>query len=678
VTLSTTVASPRTWSAETPHLYRAVVALKRGDGLVHRVAERFGFRTVEVRPGDGLYLNGTKVRLKGVNRHSFWPDAGRATSEAVSRADVELIKAMNMNAVRTSHYPPDTHFLEACDERGLYVIDELPGWQAPPYGTAIGEELVREMVTRDVNHPSVIFWSNGNEGGRNTELDDDFPLHDPQGRPVLSPYATLSHVFAPHYPDYAAVERALAGDTVYLPTEFLHGLYDGGAGAGLEDYWKLMTRSRLSAGGFLWAFADEAIRRTDRGGLLDTDGNHAPDGILGPYREKEGSFFTIREIWSDVQVPLEELPEGFDGRLPVENRYAFTSAEQCRFRFRLVRFRDPGGPGGHEVVHEAAAAAPSIPPGGTGTLVLDLPAAWRQLDGLLLTAWGPDGRELHTWSWMIKRPAEIRRRLVSEGSERATGREEEEQIVLAAGGIDVAISKARGTLAGVRSRGRSITFDGPMLVGKNVAGWLEALDHGPAGSAYVVRARFGGNLKELVWRMEGSGWLKLEYRFWLPNRDDHADHDFYGLSFRYPEARVRGVQWLGRGPYRVWKNRMRGPTFDVWTKAWSATETGRNWDYPEFKGYHANLYWAVLRNQEQDFLIATDTDDLFLRLYTPSFEGAMQATAAFPPGDVSFLHGIAPIGMKFLGADRLGPQGGRHLVHGDFTGTLYFLFADPE
>ena len=90
--------------------------------------------------------------LKGVNRHSFWPDSGRTTSRAVSEMDVKLIKDMNMNAVRMSHYPPDRHFLEACDELGLFVLDELTGWQHP-LRHRVGRKLVRELVVRDVNHP---------------------------------------------------------------------------------------------------------------------------------------------------------------------------------------------------------------------------------------------------------------------------------------------------------------------------------------------------------------------------------------------------------------------------------------------------------------------------------------------------------------------------------------------
>ena len=97
---------------------------------------------MDLRPRDGLYVNGVKVRLKGVNRHSFWPDSGRATSRAVSEMDAKLIKDMNMNAVRMSHYPPDRHFLEVCDELGLFVLDELTGWQHR-YDTEVGRKLVR-------------------------------------------------------------------------------------------------------------------------------------------------------------------------------------------------------------------------------------------------------------------------------------------------------------------------------------------------------------------------------------------------------------------------------------------------------------------------------------------------------------------------------------------------------
>ena len=119
---------------------------------------------------------------KGACRHSFWPETGRTLSLANQREDVRLMKEANMNAVRMSHYPPDVEFLDLCDEAGLYVLDELGGWQQH-YDTPTGRKLIAEMVPRDVNHPSILFWDNGNEGGENQENDDEFAKYDPQQRP---------------------------------------------------------------------------------------------------------------------------------------------------------------------------------------------------------------------------------------------------------------------------------------------------------------------------------------------------------------------------------------------------------------------------------------------------------------------------------------------------------------
>lgn len=165
VNLSSKLTNPMLWSSEFPNLYKMEVRLNKGSATVHSVTETIGFRTVELRKQDGFYVNGKKIMFKGVNRGSFWPTSGRTTSRVVSIEDVNLIKDMNMNAVRMSHYPPDDHFLEVCDSLGLLIIDELTGWQYPPYDTETGRKLVKELILKDVNHPCVVLWANGNEGG---------------------------------------------------------------------------------------------------------------------------------------------------------------------------------------------------------------------------------------------------------------------------------------------------------------------------------------------------------------------------------------------------------------------------------------------------------------------------------------------------------------------------------
>ena len=572
------------------------VSLERGGKVLHTTTERFGFRTVELRPRDGLYVNGVKVRLKGVNRHSFWPDSGRTTSRAVSETDVRLIKDMNMNAVRMSHYPPDRHFLEVCDELGLFVLDELTGWQKS-YDTEVGTKLVRELVVRDVNHPSVILWDNGNEGGFNYDLVDDFHLYDPQKRPVLHPWQNeAGKINTTHYRGYdCCAGKYLDGPELVMPTEVLHGLYDGGHGAGLSDLWGRMLQNPLAVGAFLWALADEGIVRTDRDGALDTDGNHAPDGIVGPYREKEASFFTIKEVWSPVFLELgrlDRLPPTFDGRLRVENRYDFTEPRHGVLRVApgaLRRARLPHrGPHGRRAGQDGRAAPRprrawhprDRPPERLARLRRPLPDGERPA--------GP--RHPHLDVDDPKGPDEIRPRVVSSGG-RASGQESAGQVLLEARGTRVAIDRATGQLASVERDGRRVSLaNGPRIVEGKAT--LTSLTHRPDGDGYVVEAAYEGPLKQVRWRLDGSGWLELSYRYVNPGRHAHL-----GVTFDYPESQVAGLKWLGRGPYRVWKNRTQGNTFDVWQKAYNDTATGADWTYPEFKGHHADFYWAVLADE---------------------------------------------------------------------------------
>ena len=193
--------NPALWNPEFPNLYQVIVSIKNAAGNIHTITQKFGFRTTELRVRDGFYVNGTKVIFKGVCRHSEWPETGRTLSKDVSILDIGLMKEMNMNAVRMSHYPPDQHFLDMCDSLGLFVLDELTGWQAS-YDTVAGRPLVKELVIRDVNHPCVVIWDNGNEGGWNRALDNDYALYDPQKRLVIHPWEKFNGTDTKHYPDY--------------------------------------------------------------------------------------------------------------------------------------------------------------------------------------------------------------------------------------------------------------------------------------------------------------------------------------------------------------------------------------------------------------------------------------------------------------------------------------------
>jgi hypothetical protein len=285
-----------TWDVDHPKLYERVFELKDENGnVVDSVTKRFGFRTVEVRPRDGVYVNGKKIVVKGVNRQTFNARTGRTLTREMNYEDARLIKSLNMNAVRIAHLTADEAFLDACDELGIYVEDEFCSWQKP-IRTELGREYLKVFLERDHNHPSVIFWSNGNEGGWNTELDAMFKEIDLQKRAVLHPWAFHDGIDTKHYPDYDRLVKKLKAGELFMPTEFQHGLYDGGLGAGLEDFWTTMMRYPNCVGGFLWALKDEAQWRDDLG-RYDACGNLAPDGLVGPNGEEGGSCAAVRAIF---------------------------------------------------------------------------------------------------------------------------------------------------------------------------------------------------------------------------------------------------------------------------------------------------------------------------------------------------------------------------------------------
>ena len=673
----------KTWNCETPNLYQVKLTLKDGNSVIHSRVQRFGFRTIEVKKHDGIYVNDKKVVLKGVNRHTFIPETGRTTSKEVSINDVKLMKEMNMNAVRMSHYPPDVHFLDVCDSLGIYVLDELTGWQNK-YDTIPGRKLLKELVFRDVNHPSVLFWDNGNEGGFNRGLDGDYALLDPQKRLVLHPWERFNGFDTKHYLTYNYLENAVLYDPdILMPTEFMHGLYDGGHGAGLDDFWDLMLKHPHCSGGFLWSFADEGVMRTDKNGIIDTYKNCGPDGILGPHHEKEASFYTIKEIWSPVRIVKTNLPLSFDGKLEVENHYSFTDLSQCTFDWQLVSFPKPTDKSLQAHINQAGKpSAVAIAAGEKGYIRLNLPENWTQSEALYLTATDPDGKEIFTWSWAIPTAKEMPTVVfLSSPSTKATTVETVEKatsLVLKLDNITYIFDKTTGFLTKVMNGKTDISLsNGPSLAGVNLT--LKSFKHHETARGYEVDVNYEGE----------GGFLKVHWLF-VPNKpveliyeySQKGEADFMGITFDFPEAQITGMKWLGRGPYRVWKNRLKGMKYGVWHKDYNDAITGEDFQYPEFKGFHSDVKWVVIETKEGAFTVyADDNKSTFLQMLQPKNPvGANNdnTSPAFPKGNIGFLNGISPIGTKFQNANLLGPQSQKNMMlnYTPIQGKLLFDFSN--
>ena len=658
-TITTRWEGIRTWDCERPNLYVLKLELRDAQKkVVHSMEERVGFRTVEFRPKDGIYVNDTKIVMKGINRHSFHPDGGRTTNREISLQDALLIKEMNMNAVR-SHYPPEKAFLEMCDSLGLFYIDELAGWQNN-YDDEVGPKLLREMVIRDVNHPCILIWSNGNEGGWNYNLDSQFADYDPQKRHVIHAWADFNQLDTHHYPAFlTGVARFTNGYNVFMPTEFMHGLYDQGHGAGLEDFWDKYTAHPLFAGGFMWAYSDEAVKRTDKGGILDSDNFNAPDGIVGPYREKEGSFYTVRDVWAPIQFKQLYITPSFKGDFMVTNTYLYTNLKECTMKYRLYSTPSPLKGNEQKLLREGVVTLPALSPGETGKAHMDLPEGFFDSDVLEIEAYDAKGKSICNWTWPVKYAGEYfnEQRGTSDAVAKASVSKSGDMVTLSGNSIAVKFNATDGILTEVK-RGEQIIplTNGPLTVGMKVK-FKEAYTTMDGNDALLVTKYLGG-VDSIVWRMTPDGMLGMNAV--MLNRasggggfdDAFTDPNIlnFGFNFSFPEEDVKAMRWMGRGPYRVWKNRIRGTNYAIWDKDYNNTITGESFEslvYPEFKGYHANIYWATLESDKTPFTVYSESDGLFFRVFTPEEPKGRQKGEAtmpeFPEGDLSFLFDIPAI-----------------------------------
>lgn len=348
------------WSAETPTLYDVTVTLTDPAGrLVEVIPLRVGFRNVEIRDGQ-LLVNGKPILIKGVNRHEMDPDEGYWVTGERMLQDIRLMKQANINAVRTCHYPDDSRWYELCDEYGLYVVAEA---NVESHGMGYGERTLarnplyagahlernRRNVERNVNHPSVIVWSLGNEAGNGENFTACYRWikeFDPT-RPVQFEQAgdgANTDIRCPMYWSYEQCEKYASGkpSKPLIQCEYAHAM--GNSEGGFAEYWELIRRYPAYQGGFIWDFVDQSqrVKRNGRwiyayGGDFNpydaSDNNFCDNGLISPDRRPNPHYdevaFQHQSIWTRA-VDLRA------GRIGVHNEYFFRDLSNYRLVWTLL------------------------------------------------------------------------------------------------------------------------------------------------------------------------------------------------------------------------------------------------------------------------------------------------------------------------------------------------------
>ena len=350
------VENPLKWSAETPNLYTLYASAGS-----ETIPVKVGFREIEIRDAQVL-VNGQPVLFKGADRHELDPDKGYAVSEARMIQDIKIMKQFNINAVRTCHYPDANRWYELCDQYGIYLVAEA---DIESHGMGYGEKTLairddyalahmernQRHVQRGFNHPSIIFWSLGNEAGYGPNFDAayDWIKKEDGTRPVQyerAEYDGKTDIFCPMYYGYEACERYSLDESKTKPLiqcEYAHAM--GNSEGGFKEYWDLVRKYPKYQGGFIWDFVDQSLRWEGRAGKMIYayggdfnkydihDQNFCDNGLISPDRIPNPHMYEVGYWYQNIWTEPVDLEKGV---ISVYNENFFKDLSDCCLEWELL------------------------------------------------------------------------------------------------------------------------------------------------------------------------------------------------------------------------------------------------------------------------------------------------------------------------------------------------------
>ncbi|MBR6194234.1 MAG: DUF4981 domain-containing protein [Prevotella sp.] len=361
------LASVKPWTAETPNLYNLFITLKKGNTVLEVIKQRVGFRHIEIKGGQ-LLVNGQPILIKGADRHELDPDGGYIVSVERMIQDIKIMKQLNINAVRTCHYPDDPRWYDLCDEYGIYLTAEA---NIESHGMGYGEHTLAKRadfekmhmerneanVKAFKNHPSIIVWSLGNEAGFGPNFEKCYTwIKDyDKTRPVQyerAPYeGGYTDITCPMYADYNWCERYCKGNNPrpLIQCEYAHAM--GNSMGGFKEYWDMIRKEPKYQGGYIWDFVDQGMRdkspitgRTiftyggDYGEYPASDYNFNCNGIIAPDRRLNPHAYEVGYYYQNIWVTDKGLK---DGKFEVYNENFFKTLDDIELEWFV------GGAGDH-------------------------------------------------------------------------------------------------------------------------------------------------------------------------------------------------------------------------------------------------------------------------------------------------------------------------------------------
>ena len=354
--------NPVKWTAETPYLYTLRASVSKGSVITEVVPVNVGFRKIEIKNAQ-ILVNGQPVLFKGANRHEMDPDGGYVVSRERMLQDIQIMKKFNINAVRTCHYPDNAYWYELCDKYGIYMVAEA---NIESHGMGYGESTLAKNkkyakahmernirnVQRNFNHPSIIFWSLGNEAGYgpNFEAAYDWIKAEDPSRAVQYEQAGKTgktDIFCPMYYRYKGCEeysKDANSEKPLIQCEYAHAM--GNSEGGFKEYWDLVRKYPKYQGGFIWDFVDQSCRWTGENGKMiyayggdfnrfdASDNNFCDNGLISPDRVPNPHMYEVGYFYQNIWTTPADLSKG---ELNIYNENFFTDLSSYRMEWQLLK-----------------------------------------------------------------------------------------------------------------------------------------------------------------------------------------------------------------------------------------------------------------------------------------------------------------------------------------------------
>lgn len=362
-----TVTNPEKWSAESPYLYKLFASLKEKSGkTIEVITQNVGFRKVEIKNSQ-LLVNGQAVLIKGANRHEMDPSTGYAVSRERMEQDIRIMKELNINAVRTCHYPDDNYWYDLCDKYGLYMVAEA---NLESHGMGYGEKTLaknasfalahlqrnQRNVQRNFNHPSIIIWSMGNEAGMGPNFDAcyDWIKNEDPSRPVQYEQARKgksTDIYCPMYLGYESCKKYVSNNPTkpLIQCEYAHAM--GNSQGGFKQYWEIIRANPTYQGGFIWDFVDQSLHKTNADGIdiyayagdfnkydSNEDKNFCNNGLVSPDRKYNPHAYEVKYFYQNIWTTPVDLQKGI---VEVYNENFFRQLDNYFMEWQVLADGEP-------------------------------------------------------------------------------------------------------------------------------------------------------------------------------------------------------------------------------------------------------------------------------------------------------------------------------------------------